>query len=117
MKESHLDNVLVKIAGVIILMGGLAWTGFAIVYHYVSGAKTWDYVPFTVGGIGIVFGAALLARKLAVGATEAILPLLDRLRLGKAGTTTTIVPAQPATPAAVVQTTVTPLPLTEEQKG
>jgi hypothetical protein len=100
MKWSHLDNWIVKAAGFLMLMGGLAWTGFAVVNHYVTGATKWDYVPFIVGGIGIVFGAAILARKLAVGATEAILPLLDRLRLARGGTTTTV----------VAQTTTTPPP-------
>lgn len=110
MKWSHLDNWLVKLAGFLMLLGGLGWTSFSVVYHYVTEARGWDYVPFIVGGIGIVFGAALLARKTTAGATEVILPLLDRLRLWKTGTTTTVVPAQPATPAAIVQTTVTPLP-------
>jgi hypothetical protein len=99
MKWSHFDTWIAKLGGVLMLFGGLAWTGYSIFYHYAAGEKTWDYVPFIAGGIAIVFGSAVLARKVAAGATEVILPLLDRLRLGKAGTTTTVV-AQTTTPPA-----------------
>lgn len=97
MKWSHFDNWIVKVAGFVAMTGGLAWSAYAVYFHYHIRQTSWEYFPFAAGGIAIVFGAALLSKKAAEGATAVILPLLDRFRPGvKGATSTEVVPAQPA---------------------
>lgn len=112
----HFDDWFVKLVAVVFIAATLAWMGYAVRDHYHSQhlckcVRSWEYLPFVVSGLGIVFFATILSRTATTAAAAVVLPFIDRLRLGKATTSTTVVPAQPATSATVVTTTTTPLPV------
>lgn len=120
---SHFDNFSAKLAAWLAVAGSLTWIVYEIRHHYHTKATSWDWFPFVVGGLFFVFGLAILSRKATAGATDVLLPLLDRLPWSKKTTTSSVLvppqPAQPAQPAKVVTTTVTPVPGTQppEQEG
>lgn len=109
-KWNRVDNWLAKLFAFVIVALGIFWMVYAVRDHYQMKATDWEWTPFVVSGLFIMFALAILSKSATAAAAQIILPFVDRLRLGKSGTTTTIIPAQPATPASVVQTTVTPLP-------
>jgi hypothetical protein len=112
-KWNHFDNWFVKLTGFAMILCAFAWSGYSVIHHYRTNAFNWEYFPFVVSGLMLVFGAALLAKKAVAGAAEIIGPLLDKLPIfRKAGVTTSsvLVPPQPAQPAKVITTTVTPMP-------
>lgn len=114
------DNWAAKLFAFLIVVGGLWWMAYAVRDHYRTRATDWEWAPFVISGLFVMFALAILSKSATAAAAAVILPFVDRLRLGKATSSTTIIPAQPATPATVVHTTTTPLPIpapTEEQKG
>lgn len=118
-KWSRVDNWLAKVFAFVIVVGGLWWMVYAVRDHYRTKATDWEWTPFIVSGLFIMFALAILSKSATAAAAGVILPFVDRLRLGKTTTSSTIIPAQPATPATVVTTTTQPLPVPpkEEQKG
>lgn len=111
MKWSHFDNWLAKFFAFVIIIGGLGWMTFSVRWHYHTRASDWEYLPFVVSGLAIMFSLAILSKAATAGAAAVILPFVDRLRLGKETTSSTIIPAQPAQPATIVTTTTAPLPV------
>ena len=111
MKLSHFDTWLAKLFAFVIIVGGLWWMVFSVRWHYHTRAADWEYLPFVVSGLAIMFSLAILSQKATAAAAAVVLPFIDRIRLGKVSTSTMVVPAQPATRATVVTTTTTPLPV------
>ena len=110
------DTWSAKVFAFVIIIGGLWWMPYAVRDHYHAEhvckcVLSWSYLPFIVSGLAIMFSLAILSRKATAGAAAVILPFVDRLRLGKETTSSTIIPAQPAQPATIVTTTTTPLPI------
>ena len=77
MKWSHFDNWLVKFAAFCIIVGGVWWMAFAVYWHYHTGQTAWEFVPFIISGIFIVFAAAILAKKTTEGAASVVMPFVD----------------------------------------
>lgn len=109
-KWNRVDNWLAKLFAFIIVALGLFWMIYAVRDHYRTKATDWEWTPFVVSGLFIMFALAILSKSATAAAAAVILPFVDRLRLGKTTTQSTIIPAQPATPATVVTTTTQPLP-------
>lgn len=115
MKVKHFDTWFVKLVAVIAIAAAMAWMAYAVRDHYHAQhvckcVLAWEYVPFVVSGLFIVFFATILSRVATTAAAGVVLPFIDRLRLGRETTSSTVIPAQPATPATVVTTTTHPLP-------
>ena len=105
MKLSHFDNWLAKFVAFVIIIGGLWWMSFAVRWHYHTRATDWEYLPFVVSGLAIMFSLAILSKAATAAAAAVILPFVEQLRLGRRSTDPVV--AALAKPAAAV---VVPVP-------
>jgi hypothetical protein len=106
MRWKHFDNWLVKLVAVLIIAGGLWWMVFAVRWHYQTKATSWEYLPFVVSMLAIMFAMALLSLKATQGAASVVLPFAQLVveRFGGKKTTMTVTPPAPGeTPAGTVE--------------
>lgn len=116
-KWDHFDTFFAKLTAFLLIIGGVWWMAFAVRWHYRTNAVNWEYLPFVVSGLIIMFSLAILSRSATQAAASVILPFVEQLRLGKETTSSVVVPAQPAKPATIVTTTTTPVPKPEDLSG
>lgn len=90
-----------KVFAIVLAVGSLYLMGYAARDHYhtqhvCSCVRSWEVVPFIVGGLAILFALSLLALKETEGAAAVVLPFVKEIRLGRRDTDAFAVVAPPA---------------------
>lgn len=115
MRFKNFDHWWVKAVAFIVVIVSMWWMVYAAVWHYrmehtCKCALSWDYFPFVVSGLFLLFALGILARKLTQGAAAVVLPfaqlVIERFGAKKEVTMTVQPPAPGQPPAGTV--TVTP---------
>jgi hypothetical protein len=115
MNWRHFDRWWVKVVAFAIGIASVWWMAYATQWHYhlehlCKCAVAWDYFPFIISGLFLLFALGILARKLTEGAAAVVLPfatlIIERFG-GKKDVTVTLKPPAPGqSPTGTV--TVTP---------
>jgi hypothetical protein len=117
----HFDNWWVKVVAFVLIIGSVWWMVYAIQWHYrlshlCKCPVDWEYLPFAVGSLFIIFCLALLSKKLTEGAAAVVLPFAQLIieRFGKKDVVSMKVtppaPGQPPAGTVVVTPSITPAP-------
>lgn len=109
MKWKHFDTWFAKAVAFLLIVGGLFWMVYSVRYHYHTKAPDWEYLPFVVSLLAIMFALAILSLKATQGAASVVLPFAQLIieRFGKKDVSMTVTPPAPGQPPAGT-VTVTP---------
>lgn len=109
MKLKHFDNWIVKAVALLMVAGSLWWMTYAVRTHYHTHATTWEYLPFVVSFLAIIFSLAILSLKKTQAAASVVLPfaqlVIERFGGGKKDAVSmTVTPPKPGeAPAGTVE--------------
>lgn len=124
MKLRNFDHWWVKVVAFAVVIGCMWWMVYAAMWHYrlehqCKCAASWEYFPFIVSGLFLIFALGILARKLTEGAAAVVLPfatlVIERFG-GKKEVTMTVKPPAPGQPQTGT-VTVTPDPASTTDLG
>jgi hypothetical protein len=108
-----------------LIVGGLWWMAYSVRWHYHTKADHWEYLPFVVSLLAIMFALAILSLKATQGAASVVLPfaqlIIERFGGGKNVSMTVKPPAPGEQPAGTVtvthETPIQPLPPDKGEAG
>jgi hypothetical protein len=108
MKWKHFDNWIVKVVAFILIIGSIWWMAYSVRWHYHTKQASWEYLPFAVSLIAIIFSMAMLSLKATQGAAAVVLPfaqlVIERLGGKKDAVSMTVTPPAPGqAPAGTVE--------------
>lgn len=115
MKLKNFDHWWVKLVAFLLIIGSVWWMVYATTWHYhmehtCKCAMSWEYFPFVISTLVLMFALAIMSRKLTEGAASVVLPfaqlVIERFGTKKEVTMTVQPPAPGHPPAGTV--TVTP---------
>jgi amino acid transporter len=115
MRWKNFDHWWVKAVAFVVVLLCLWWMLYAAWWHYhlehqCKCPVSWEYFPYIISGLFLLFALSILARKLTEGAASVVLPFATLIieRFGpKKEVTMTVKPPAPGQPPAG-NVTVTP---------